>query len=1159
MMAVDRMRQATIKRTCVVGVFAAGFWTAWAQAPVASPSAAPEAASQAAPAPVPSQTTVGGRLYGTVKSGNVPLPGVTVVALNTLTGKRFSTTTDITGAWSMKIPQNGRYVVRTEFAAFAQSSLEALLNASSHEQTLNFELTLASRATQQEQASSKSEERQTIRQMAGNAPANLSLTTTLTADVETGTGVEGASGAALPSIATNSDFSGESVAVSGQTGQVSANVGMGGPGGDMGGGLFGGPGGGFGAAFGGGGGFGGGGFGGGPGGGGPGGGGPGGFGGGPGGGGRGNFRSFNANQPHGSLSWNGSNSVFNAQPFSLAGQSQSQPSNGSNQFSASLMSTPYIPHLLKASGKDTIFLSLSDTRKSTPEDEYATLPTADERQGIFSASGLAAIYDPVTLAQFSNNTIPLARIKNLPAYALLNCSTTDCQPLIPYANLSDNSSMYNYHRLTTEQSNSTQFGARYMRTLGANAAQQSQRGYNGARRSTQNQGLRQSVNLNYNWSHSASDAVNFIPELGGKTATHSYSLQAGYSASYHRFTSMTNVNWNRNNSQTRNFFTDTTNNIASSYGISVPNNIPINYGLPNISLSSFTGISEQEPSVSLSQTIALSETLSWRHGKHNLRFGGDYRRVHNDFLAGTNATGSFTFTGLFTEDSAQDSSTGSALADFLLGLPQQSTLNSSEAKSYLRDNTYDAYLMDDWRVTSTLTLNYGVRWEYYAPYTEKYNHLAEVSTSPTDGFSSLGEITAGSSGLPDSLVYPWRKAFAPRLGLAWRVPKLDRTVVRAGFGMNYTVGEYSSFAQKMAHQPPYTNEQTNEESVNNSATSACARSATSTCFTLSDGFPSAATIGSYALKPHYGMPYLMTWNIDVQRTLPWGLVMNLGYNGSRANHLDTVLAPRAVPSSPSTDSAGLVFSYEEAQSFSKFNAGTVRLNKRLSTGFSVGANYTYSHSIDDAGALGSVGGTSVQDWTNPKGELGHSTIDVRHKVSGQYMYELPFGPDKYWITTGKAAHVLEGFSASGNFTFASGTWLSPSYSSSVASTACGTGGVMRPNLTGASVTAGGGTLNKWFNTSAYSAPTATSGYCDYFGNAPRNSIVGPGTVTNDMSLAKTIQVGSTRSMEVRAIIDNVFNTVQYSSVSTDMSSSNFGQVTRVGDMRSFQFTARFRF
>ena len=252
MMAVDRMRQATIKRTCVVGVFAAGFWTAWAQAPVASPSAAPEAASQAAPAPVPSQTTVGGRLYGTVKSGNVPLPGVTVVALNTLTGKRFSTTTDITGAWSMKIPQNGRYVVRTEFAAFAQSSLEALLNASSHEQTLNFELTLASRATQQEQASSKSEERQTIRQMAGNAPANLSLTTTLTADVETGTGVEGASGAALPSIATNSDFSGESVAVSGQTGQVSANVGMGGPGGDMGGGLFGGPGGGFGAAFGGG-------------------------------------------------------------------------------------------------------------------------------------------------------------------------------------------------------------------------------------------------------------------------------------------------------------------------------------------------------------------------------------------------------------------------------------------------------------------------------------------------------------------------------------------------------------------------------------------------------------------------------------------------------------------------------------------------------------------------------------------------------------------------------------------------------------------------------------------------------------------------------------------------------------------------------------------
>ena len=101
------------------------------------------AASQAS---VATQPVAGGKLHGVVKSGNIPLPGVTVTAQNTLTGKRYATTTDITGAWSMTIPQNGRYVIRTQFAAFAQGAGEALLNASSHDQAVNFELMLASRA-----------------------------------------------------------------------------------------------------------------------------------------------------------------------------------------------------------------------------------------------------------------------------------------------------------------------------------------------------------------------------------------------------------------------------------------------------------------------------------------------------------------------------------------------------------------------------------------------------------------------------------------------------------------------------------------------------------------------------------------------------------------------------------------------------------------------------------------------------------------------------------------------------------------------------------------------------------------------------------------------------------------------------------------------------
>ena len=299
-----------------------GAATAWVLVACLGLAQNPSPASSGESAAAPGQASqvnvavaVGGRLYGVVKSGNIPLPGVAVTAQNTLTGKRYATTTDITGAWSMQIPQNGRYVVRTEFAAFAPGSQEAVLNASQHEHALDFQLLLSSRAAVQEQQQARQEASQAqtgnngvaqaIQQLTGTSAENLSLTSTLSAETESATGATAAQGAELPTVATNADFGGESVAISGQSGQVSALAGQ-----DMDrlrdalatyqaqnngqnpgtGGLFGGGGGGL---------FGGGGFGG------------GGFGGGPGGfgGGRGNFRGFNPAQPHGALAWNGTNSA----------------------------------------------------------------------------------------------------------------------------------------------------------------------------------------------------------------------------------------------------------------------------------------------------------------------------------------------------------------------------------------------------------------------------------------------------------------------------------------------------------------------------------------------------------------------------------------------------------------------------------------------------------------------------------------------------------------------------------------------------------------------------------------------------------------------------------------------------------------------------------
>jgi hypothetical protein len=1056
---------------------------------------------------VSAAAVAGGRLHGVVKSGSTPLPGVTVTAQNTLTGKRFSTTTDITGSWSMAIPQNGRYVIHTQFAAFAPGAQEAVFNATSHDQAVSFELTLASRAVQQtqQQDSQTAQVTQAIRQLAGSGAQNLSLLNALSADTDTQTGTVGASGAALPSAAGNSDFSEESVAVSGQSGTVSPLAGVdmdrmrdametmraqgGAGGGNFAGGQFGGGIGGFGGPGGGGGGF---------------------------GGGRGNFRGFNPGQPHGAIFWNGSNSALDAQPFSLTSQSQGQPASGTNRFGLTFMSAPYLPGLTKPSGKDTMSLSISGQRNSSPLSQYATVPTDAERAGVIP--GLATTITPISQAA--------ALLKYYP------------EPNVPGAAQDSQ----NYRLFSTQQTNSTQIGARYMRSLGANASQSGGMGRSGGRRSQQSQGLRQSINFNYNWSHSANDDVNLFPQLGGKGFSDSNSLQAGYTVGYHKVTSISNLSWNRSQSQTTNFFTDGT-DIATEAGILGPDGSPLNssslnYGLPNIVLNQFTGLNQQQPSLSVAQTVSVSETLSWIHGKHNLRFGGDFRRVQRNFLGGSNSTGTFYFTGDYT---------GSPLGDFLLGEAQETTIDAAIAKSYLRENVSDFYAQDDWRMLSKLTLNYGVRYELFSPYTEKYGHLAFIDTNPAGGFTKAAEVDAGGTGpysgkLPDSLVYPFRLGLAPRVGLALRLPK--QTVLRAGFGINYTNGQYATFATTMAHQPPFANEQTNE-------------SAAAGELTLANGFPAPTTMGDYALDPHYHLPYVEVWNLDVQKTLPWGLVMNLGYNGSKGNHLDITSAPGRAPDG--TSYSGALFNYEQAVAFSKFGAGTVRLNKRLSSGFAVGANYQYSHSIDNAGSVGGTSTVVAQNWQDLLAEEGNSSFDQRHKVSGNYLYELPFGKDKQWLTAGMPSHIFEGFSVSGSFTFATGTPLTPSYAAAVSDVARGTAGSLRPNrVPGVSITAGGGSQKEWFNTAAFTAPTANSaGYV--YGNAARNSITGPGTIQNNMTLSKTMSLGDTRSMEFRATASNVFNTVQYSGVDTSVDSLTFGQVTSAGSMRAFQFMARFRF
>ncbi|HEX3987005.1 MAG TPA: TonB-dependent receptor [Acidobacteriaceae bacterium] len=1126
-------------------------------APLPTLPTAPVPASPAAPPAAPPVQS-GGTIHGIVKDDTIPLPGVSVTASNSLTGKKYSTTTDITGSYTLVIPQNGRYVVKTEFAAFAAVTQEALLNATAHDLKVDFTLMLASRAQQQEQQTDLAGAARQF--MNGGGAQSLSLMGQASDLIQAGGGGEEA-GAQLPSLAGNADFSsGESVAVNGQMGTTNPFAGIdfgqmrenaelnqslsgdaggsgGGPGG-RGGGFRGGGGGGRGMM-------------------------------------RGNFRNFKPNQPHGAFFWNGGNGALNAEDFALRGQPIQEPPYSSNRYGLTLMTAPYIPKILTNDKNDFLFFTLSGTHSTSPFDEYGTVPTAAERSGDFTGlitqgGQRITIYDPATGLPYgpctsgadagnpNSQCIPAAEIQTQ-ATALLN--------YVPLPNLSGTTQ--NYQRLVSEGSNTTKLGVRLMHTFG------NQGGGNPLARMARqflgqgNPGITQSLFGNFNYQHSASDSLNLFPDLGGKNQTHQYSLQLGYSIGQGRLTNAITANWNQTHTQASNNFSNVT-DIAPQLGLNGLPNAPQLWGLPSVTLNQFSSLSEQQPDFQLGETVALGDMSSWIHGKHNLRFGADFRRVYQDEIGNTNSTGTYVFTGLFTQQPGTSSTgnsgvnglalSGSSLADFLLGLPQETTLQAAYQESHLRQNEIDFFGQDDWRAAKNLTILAGLRYDYDSPYSEENDRLATLDTG--NNFATVATVVSNGVGpftgkYPRDLIYPEKNNFSPRLGAAWH--PLKDTVLRGGYGINYTVGQYTKFVQNFAFEPPFADVQTN-------------LSTSGASISLANGFPAPQPNGNYAVNKNYRLPYVQVWNVNLQRTIPWNVVFNLGYNGSKGSRLDVIDAPgrfvttvngiqtTTLPTANNDPSQTVAYDYEDSLAFSNYNALTFSARKRMSGGIALQATYTYSHAIDDASTVGGNGGTTcggnclAQNWQDVQAEESNSSFDVRHLVKGNFVYELPFGPDRHMLTADWFGHVLANMNLSGDYEFATGNPLTPHYEATAEDVARGTTNSLRPDrIAGASLSTGGGTLDNWFNKNAFAPPAGA------YGTASRLSIPGPGTVSFDGSISKSIRFGDMKNLELRATAENVLNTVQYSGVDSTLGSATYGQVTSTASMRQFTFMGRFRF
>ncbi|MBE7181071.1 MAG: TonB-dependent receptor, partial [Terriglobus roseus] len=564
------------------------------------------------------------------------------------------------------------------------------------------------------------------------------------------------------------------------------------------------------------------------------------------------------------------------------------------------------------------------------------------------------------------------------------------------------------------------------------------------------------------------------------------------------------------------------------------------------------------------------------HHKHNLNVGFDARRVQNNVIGSTNVLGSFTFSGIYTQDPNASTSTrgstttnsGSSFADFLLGAPQQSAIQSGLNKIHLRETVVNAYGFDDWRALPNLSLNLGLRYEYFSPYYETNNQLVNLDHSAD--FTTVAPVLPDGTGpfggkFPRSLVNPDRTMFSPRLGLAWRPKGNNRfarnTVVRAGYGINYNTTAFGSFANSLSYQVPFAVTQTNIASLPGSNDAGCGTftapgTVNHSTFTLTNAFncTSKAVTNNFAINRNYRLGRVQVMNAGIQHTFGLGILVNVDYNGSLGANLDILRAPGATPTGLATTN-GQAYTFEDSAANSRFSSVFVSARKRMSRGIALQATYTYGHGIDNASTLSGGGGTVAQNYQRLDLEYGNSNFDVRHRATGTWVFELPFGENRAFLNKGGwLSYALNGFNLSGDFTFATGTYATPQYQNTAAQLVTGGNYTLRPDRVFSEPIQGAGSLRSWFNTAAFTAPPSGA-----FGNSSRNSIELPGTVSEDMSLSRDFTFGDLKNLEVRATANNVFNTVQYSGVNTVLNSANFGQVSTVAPARRLSFQARYRF
>ena len=822
-----------------------------------------------------------------------------------------------------------------------------------------------------------------------------------------------------------------------------------------------------------------------------------------------------------------------------------------NSYGATIGGPLIIPGLYPDTKRRTSFqLNYTGNHSTNIQDQYATVPTAAMRAGDFSSSTVQLI-NPKTGKAYANNQIPVSQMDPA-ALALLR--------YIPLPNV-DGTTVQNLHTTGTTLNSSNSISLRINQNLtpnlpepragGAGArgggAAGGGRGGGGAQGGGRGGrgGLTINLSAQLQYRGNSSEQFNIMPQLGGTTKSTSVTVPITLTVAKGRTNHNFTVNIAHTSNETTNQFSNAT-NVAGLAGITYPTaQDALNWGVPNLTFSNFN-VRGASANLRTDNRITTSYTLSKPLGKHQMRFGTDFRYDASSSASNNNARGSFTFTGLYTGNGALASrNTGADVADFLLGMPQQATLQVG-GTTRLRDRTFSMYVEDNWQRSAKMTFNLGLRWEVAMPHTEADGKMANLDV--TQAFTAASVVTPGMTGAASGTTFgsglvktDWNN-IGPRVGMAYRLAR--NTILNTSYSITYNASSYASIARNLVGQPPFAVAETNVGTL-------------ASPLSLQTGLLGAAatTTNNYGVDPNFGLGMIQTWNTTVSRSF-WKIwSATVGYTGTRGTSLDLLRAPNRNPDGTLRIAGVQAFTWESSGGHSLLSLGNISVQRGMANGMRFGASYTLAKSKDNASSLGAGSSVVAQNDQDLEAEYALSNFDRRHQFSANMTWELPFGVGRRWFSNGGLIAAIAGeWSMNLNLTAQSGSPFTPRVVGATSSVANGTSGSLRANYSGAEISSSDPSLLSYFNTGAFSVPAAGT-----FGTAPRNIIIGPGGHVINATFSRDMRIGGNRAISLQVNANNLFNTIQWTSIDTNINSNTFGQVTRFAGLRTITLNARVRF